>query len=317
VIVNALTNQRTIAIAFGLLLASAFVVGLVALIGNDRDSGLGDAEILVDLRSAKSNVASTDRRVKLALLGTPDAEETIGTLKPLLDRSTSLDWHLVDSTSVRDGCLTDYDVLLVPGGNGRKKGELLGQMGQSKIRGFVQSGGGYVGICGGAFLAASGSDSSLGLIDATPLTGSIACGQKGEQSMADRGVGTVKIEFSGVADEIFSENRSSESVNYNAGPIFCRGVGGRMPGFVVLARFRSEIYECEAQRGTMLNRPAIIAAKFGKGSVLLFSPHPELSPQLEHLVIDAIHGCRSLESPISSPSVSLLSDRTMLIGFGD
>jgi hypothetical protein len=46
---------------------------------------------------------------------------------------------------------------------------------------------------------------------------------------------------------------------------------------VSLAFYRTEIWVHELQRGTMVDTPAILAAPFGKGRVIIFSPHPEVS----------------------------------------
>ncbi len=46
-----------------------------------------------------------------------------------------------------------YSVLIVPGGDAGKAIDALGSEGIDEIRRFVESGGGYVGICAGAYLA--------------------------------------------------------------------------------------------------------------------------------------------------------------------
>lgn len=48
---------------------------------------------------------------------------------------------------------TPFDVLLVPGGSANKDSCLLGSRGRQAVQRFVRNGGGYCGVCAGAFLA--------------------------------------------------------------------------------------------------------------------------------------------------------------------
>jgi glutamine amidotransferase-like uncharacterized protein len=42
----------------------------------------------------------------------------------------------------------------------------------------------------------------------------------------------------------------------------------------------------------MPRTPAIVTGRFGSGSVILFSPHPELTEGMESLLIDAVKAVR-------------------------
>lgn len=70
-------------------------------------------------------------------------------------------FDLVRSEDIRTGKLSDYAMIFVPGGWAKAKVRTLGKKGQMEIRRFVQTGGSYLGICGGAGLA---TDSHLGLL---------------------------------------------------------------------------------------------------------------------------------------------------------
>jgi putative intracellular protease/amidase len=69
----------------------------------------------------------------------------------------------VDSGQVRDGILTGFDILFVPGGWASLKIKALGEAGVQKIRDFVHGGGRYVGFCGGAGLATGDGLALLGV----------------------------------------------------------------------------------------------------------------------------------------------------------
>ncbi len=62
-------------------------------------------------------------------------------------------FDLIRSGDVRNGVLSDYALLFVPGGWASNKMKALGDGGVEAIKGFVRDGGAYVGFCGGAGLA--------------------------------------------------------------------------------------------------------------------------------------------------------------------
>ncbi len=78
-------------------------------------------------------------------------------------RQLGVPFHLVCAKEIAGGCLDRYRVLVVPGGWASHKVRALGEAGKTRIRQFVQSGGSYLGFCGGAGAALS-SPPSLGLV---------------------------------------------------------------------------------------------------------------------------------------------------------
>jgi putative intracellular protease/amidase len=69
----------------------------------------------------------------------------------LLD--AGLPFDLVRSEDIRGGALRNHRMLFVPGGWASHKLGALGERGCAAIRRFVEAGGGYLGICGGAGMA--------------------------------------------------------------------------------------------------------------------------------------------------------------------
>src|SRR5687767_8592073 len=51
--------------------------------------------------------------------------------------------------------LKEADVVIFTGGSGSKQGNAIGEAGRAEVQRFVRDGGGYVGICAGAYLACS------------------------------------------------------------------------------------------------------------------------------------------------------------------
>lgn len=59
----------------------------------------------------------------------------------------------VNAEEIKNGVLENIQILCVPGGNMYQYAEDLSSKGIEQIRDFIHGGGGYVGICGGAYFA--------------------------------------------------------------------------------------------------------------------------------------------------------------------
>lgn len=60
----------------------------------------------------------------------------------------------IDEDDIKEGKLNDCSVLIIPGGYTEEYVNYLSKEGFDAIREFVFNGGGYIGICAGAYLAA-------------------------------------------------------------------------------------------------------------------------------------------------------------------
>lgn len=172
----------------------------------------------------------------------------------------------VSPQEIRNGVLDRFDVLIVPGGSGSKQSRMLEETGCDKVREFVKSGGGYVGICAGSYLASSHYDWSLGLINARVW----------DRSHWARGQGTVSLGLTDSGREILACQSPTVEVRYAQGPLLVPDNQPDLPGYEVLARFDSEVARKGAQEGAMSGTHAVIRSKFGRGRVICFSPHPEV-----------------------------------------
>ena len=77
-------------------------------------------------------------------------------------KGRSLDFSLVTSADIKQGALNGRRLLYVPGGWASNKLAALGDDGAREIKKFVEGGGSYIGVCGGAGLATS---EGIGLLD--------------------------------------------------------------------------------------------------------------------------------------------------------
>lgn len=178
----------------------------------------------------------------------------------------------VGAEEINAGVLQHCNVILFPGGSGTRQGEALGNVDRRQIRNFVENGGGYVGICAGAYLATTNWPNSLGILDAQNYS-----------SQWKRGRGLVRMELTPKGREILGTDQLCCDVRYHNGPILVPSGGQRQPDYQSLAVFRSEVAEF-GPKGMMIGAPAIVASEFGKGRVLCFSPHPDQTKGLEELV---------------------------------
>ncbi len=193
-------------------------------------------------------------------------------------------WEQVSPADVRTGALEPFDVVVFPGGRGSRQLAALGGDGKRAVRDYVERGGGYVGICGGAFLA---THRYLGLVDIDVLTGDRTIPGVGRVSLMARGPATVRMELTPAGLRALDGPLGGVPVEFAGGPIFLNAEGDDHPS-VPLARYRTEVWNYDCQRGTMLGSPSILAARRGRGKVIIFSPHPERTAGLGPLLRRAI-----------------------------
>ena len=67
-------------------------------------------------------------------------------------KSARIPFDLLLSAEILTGSLDHYDLVIVPGGWATQKGKALGEDGRKKLKHFVESGGSFLGFCGGAGL---------------------------------------------------------------------------------------------------------------------------------------------------------------------
>ncbi len=205
-------------------------------------------------------------------------------LRRILKSRTGFTLCHVGPPDIRAGVLDQFQVVIFPGGSGSKQAIALGLEGRQTVRSFVESGGGYIGICGGAYLATAKYDWGLALLDAKTFTGKRMIPGVGEKSMWFRGSGTVKMELTGDGRRHLGDVPDVVELRYANGPILSSASRDDLPAYVTWAVFRSEVAKYEPQQGTMVDTPAIVVAEFGKGRVVVISPHPEMTVGLESLV---------------------------------
>jgi len=170
--------------------------------------------------------------------------------------------------------LQGYDVLLLPGGS-----LYYTSMDQDAIRNFVKNGGGYYGTCAGAYAGctAVGAHKITGQIDpwnASVRVESVGTDKDGMPIYPDQagiGLSSARCEFwyqSGKTDnalsatgkQVFPNQPDVVAIDHNNGPAMDANSA------TILAKFQGQERSGWA---------SIIGDTYGKGKVILVSPHPE------------------------------------------
>lgn len=197
----------------------------------------------------------------------------------------------VTPEEIRAGVLTNYDVAIFGGGSGSKQAEALGEEGREQVQQFVARGGGYIGICAGAYLATSGYPWSLGLVNARTVS------PKWQRGRTD-----VKLELTEVGGQVLGDFRGLFDCKYVNGPIVKPDTKADLPAFETLAYFRTEVSSNGAPVGVMVNSPAIFRSQYKQGRVICVSPHPEQTAGLEDIVPRAVNWVAPKEKIVSTKS---------------
>ena len=224
-----------------------------------------------------TSVAST-APIKVAVFEGDGVGKSCTNLLTILDNSSKIQLEVsrVTTADIVAGKLDGFDVLIHPGGSGSKQGNDLGEDGRQQVRQFVSQGGGFLGVCAGAYLATNDYTWSLNLIDAKVV----------DRKHWARGTGTVQLELSPSGQDLFKVKSSELNIFYGQGPLLGRREWDdpKIPDYESLAIYSSEIAKNGAPNGIMKGTSAAVRCDYGKGRVFCFSAHPELTEGLHYLI---------------------------------
>ncbi len=228
---------------------------------------------------AHSEEAAKAARIRVAIFtGEGVSKDDPAQVTACLPTSGGFEVASITAKEVRGGALDNFDVLIHPGGGASVQAKALGEEGRKRVREFVKRGGGYVGLCAGAYLASAEYPWALKLLDATVV----------DDEHWARGVGQVKLRLTAAGRKALSDNRDKPTIYYENGPLLGPAKKREIPDFESLAEFETEIRENDAPNGIMRGTTAIARGEFGEGRVVCFSPHPEKSQGCESYVAAAV-----------------------------
>jgi glutamine amidotransferase-like uncharacterized protein len=205
-----------------------------------------------------------------------------------LGSSPAFIFQTVNADDIRAHSLAKFDVLICPGGSGSKQSKALDEEGRRSVLEFVRDGGGYIGICAGAYLASSHYSWSLGILNAKVVD---------SQHWA-RGTGDVALKMTAEGLRLLGASNELVTCYYGQGPLLTPGNQADLAPYQVLATYDSEIAKKDAPSGVMIGTTAIATGTYGKGRVLCFSPHPEKTKGLEDFICRAVRWAGKRDSII-------------------
>lgn len=245
-------------------------------------------------------VGSQDSLIRVGLYDGPGTGAN--PLTEILDEEPQTMVQHLGPADLRKEVLQQFDVVIFPGGSGSRQAAAIGPAGRDAVREYVQNGGGYIGICAGAYLCSSNYTWSLGLVPVKVFSKVREVPGVGKKAMWYRGNSTnVQIQFTGEGRQVLGDVPELTEVRYHNGPIFRPMAEGAAPGYTTLAWFRSEQVLYPPQQGTMVDTPAIVGANYGKGRAIAISPHPESSASLRPMVLSAIRHAAGRSTPQGKP----------------
>lgn len=201
------------------------------------------------------------------------SELSFNAAEALLKSEKNINLKILSSSQIRKGALKDVNVFIAMGGSGSQQGKDLQELGREKVKDFVKNGGGYIGVCGGSYMAITGpSEGKLNMLAAKNY------GTDGWQ----RGNGNCEMK---------TNDGQTIYLHYENGPIFDYTKYEGASSYQSLATFNCDFYipSKGTYKGDMLGQPGIIIGNYGKGRVLLFSPNPILgNPKRDDMFINAI-----------------------------
>ena len=171
------------------------------------------------------------------------------------------------STVINAATLVGYNVLIMPGGDGGSLYLGSSSISGTAIKNFVANGGGYLGICAGAYAAADyvsgdyyGWDLAPG-VDAEPVSYE----------------GNLSMKFTSSAQQILGSNGTITLAHYN-GPAMYVTSGSA----IILATYADDHTGYEGYAD-------IVADYDGLGRTILMGSHPELTPQDPGLIAEMVN----------------------------
>lgn len=239
---------------------------------------LGCLLLVPGFGSEKKTCGNQESRIRVAIYdGRAATPRDVTALEAALAGQDDFVTERVSPESIQAGVLERFDVEIQPGGGVMQAGA-LGDKGRVEIRKLVERGGGFLGFCAGAYIMTADFPTYLQFFNARTV----------DPKNRQRGTGMLKIRLTEEGRKILGDRDGSLEIRYGNGPVIEKANRGDLPPFTTLALFETEMTRAGAKEGLMVNTPAIYSAEFGKGRVMGFAVHPELTPGLEEFVRIAV-----------------------------
>ena len=183
----------------------------------------------------------------------------------------------ITTGDIANGVLRDLDVIIIPGGEGATQYMNLGEENMERIRNFIRSGKGAVGICAGAYLFTDTPEYACMHING---------GKAIDIEHDNRGHGISAFSLTAEGKKLFPElaKRDKSYVMYYEGPVLVKSDSIPLP-YTTMAIMETDVHEeGNAPANMTNNRPFFIANEYGKGHVFSSISHPEATPGMMWMI---------------------------------
>lgn len=168
---------------------------------------------------------------------------------------------LIDAKYVNNNTLDSFKIICFPGGNMFQYSQNISKEGLDKIKIFIKNGGGYIGICGGAYFSAEkiiwqGNQlqmNSLGIFEGTANGSNDSIVPYPQWGMSD-------ITITDTLHPVLQNISKYQRILYYWGPVLTTN----NTEIQILGKYDS------------VGLPAILAFEYGKGKVFITGTHPEI-----------------------------------------
>lgn len=199
-------------------------------------------------------------------------------LLEITTRAPEVESFPVDAAMIRAGVLENTDVLIVPGGSSNLESKTLGEEGRQAIRDFVAKGGGYFGVCAGAYLALESSPTHPEMLHLAPFN-----------SPTTTGTAMLMLRVTARGEALLGVKKGRHEVRFSEGPAMTPSLPVEEADFEILATYDSNVNpDGDPPQPTYAGTAAIIAGTYGKGRVVACAVHPEYTWSGRAFVLGAL-----------------------------
>jgi glutamine amidotransferase-like uncharacterized protein len=204
-------------------------------------------------------------------------QETVSVWELFLTRNLNCVATILSSSQIKKEKLDKFDLFIIPGGSSYSENLGLGDIHKQEIKKYVEAGGKLLAVCAGAFLVTKSHDWSMGIVPLDEMN-------RLEDLKED--ILYLDFDITEKGAEVLNTNRTESRFYFHGGPVFYTKQDEQ--DVEVLLRFKDSPVRKEIQDFTK-GKIAATISKYGKGSILTFSPHLEKSYPDDNLLSNAIN----------------------------
>jgi glutamine amidotransferase-like uncharacterized protein len=239
--------------------------------------------------AAGSAAGSTTTIKVLIYNGAYASANCVSGLKTILSNANSnnlvsgVKFTYTTTTKIISSILSGYDVLIMPGGDGGYYYLNSGSISASAIKSFVANGGGYIGICAGAYAAVTSVDGRYNGWGIAPNVNAKVVSY----------VGNLAMQFTSAGTQLLGRSGTITVNHYNGAAMYTTSSTAK-----ILATY------ADSKTGYK-GYADIVSDYYGEGRSVLLGSHLELSPQYPDILAKLIAWAADVSTESSTTTVSV------------